>query len=484
MKISINKLKAISISIVGYFIWIILYQYIQQYGEIPSYIITVLSWVGILIIIYYFILLYKIKHKLFTLYNMFLMFFITFNFGQCLLWAFGIHTNKEIGTGLLYGVIKCDNKDIAIAQLLFIICFIMLNSGAILINNKTKEKNNDNNIDYRIKNKALFCTSLIISVISVPVTLYIVSKNYITASVYGYKSLYYGNYVNNYAAWMEIAMSLFLPCLIGLLIGSNYKKNVRFIVYILFGIYAFISLMCGDRGEWILKLIILFWADNEFYKKKKTKKIFFLLIVAYIGLYIMNAIVSLRNVGISFDKVILVLTSTEINPIVSLLTEFGNSMGINVILANNKVVFPYGNTYIMSVLTMLSTSVAKYLNIEYIQLHTWFSSEYLKISYGADFTIIGETILNFGIYLAPIIMIIIGILISKICFTCYDKNHPLLICLSLSAMALIFKWARTTSWIVLNGMSYTIIVMYVVYAMVLLGIKHKKNNKECEKNEK
>lgn len=479
MTISINKFKAIVISIIGYGIWIILYQYIKQSMEIPNYIITVLSWIGILIIIYYFRVWYKIKHKLLTLYNIFLMFFITFNFGQCLLWAFGIHTDKEIGSNLLYGVVNCDNKNIAIAQLIFIICFIMINCGAILINNKTTQTN-EIDTDCKNKNKALFYTSLIISFISIPITLYIVSKNYITASMYGYKSLYYGDHVNNYNTWMEIAMSLFLPCLIGLLIGSNYKKSVRFIVYVLFGIYAFISLMCGDRGEWIMKLIILFWADNEFYKKKKLKKMICLLIVAYIGLYIMNAIVSLRNVGISLDKIILALTSAETNPIVSLLTEFGNSMGINVIVANNNVIFPYGNTYIMSIITMLSTSVAEIFNIGYMQLHTWFSSEYLGISYGADFTIIGEAILNFGIYLAPFMMIFVGMIVSKVCFMGYNKNEPFLICLSLNAVALIFKWARTTTWIVLNGISYSVIIMSIVYTMVLLGIRYKqKNNKEC-----
>lgn len=483
MKISINKFKAISISIIGYFIWIILYEYIRQSMEVSDSVITALSWIGILIIIYYFRLWYKIKHKLFTLYNIFLMFLITFNFGQCLLWAFGIHTNKEIGTKLLYGVVNCDNKNIAIAQLIFIICFIMINCGAILINDKLNINNKDN-MESKHKKKALFYASLIISFISIPITLYIVSKNYITASLYGYKSLYYGNYVDS-NTWMEIAMSLFLPCLIGLLIGSNYKKNVRFIVYTVFGIYAFISLMCGDRGEWIMKLIILFWADNEFYKEKKLKKMIVLLIVAYIGLYIMNAIVSLRNIGITLDKIILVLTSIETNPIISLLTEFGSSMGVNVILSNNNVIFPYGNTYIMSFITMLSTSVTNFLNIEYIQLHTWFSSEYLGISYGADFTIIGEAILNFGVYLSPIIMIIIGMIISKVCFMSNNKNEPILTCLALSSTALIFKWARTTTWIVLNGISYSVIIMGGIYTIVLLGIRYKqKNNKECEKNEK
>lgn len=470
MKINKNKLYAIVIAVIGYFAYIIMYDSLNKDIVISNKIIFLLSWVGIICTVYFLYKWSRVTNNIFTLYNVFLMFFLVFNFGQCLLWAFGVHTKKEINQGLLYKVIPCDNRQIAIAQIIFIICFIMFNCGAMLAyKNRTIKKdvtsNNENNIKY--KYKAVLYTAIIISIISIPATMYMVIRNYITASVYGYKALYYGDYVNHYPTWLQIASTLFLPSLLGILVGSNYNKRARWIVYTIFGIYAFISLLCGDRGEWIMKLIILFWADNNFYKKRNFKKMIRLLLIGYLGLFVMNAIVSLRNVGITYEGVKEALFNMENNPIVSLLTEFGNSMSVNIITANNIIKFPYGNTYIMSIFTMFTTSITKIFNMEYVQLHTWFSSDYLKISYGADFTIIGEAILNFGMYLAPLFMSLLGMIISKVCFISYDRSKPLLICISLSCVAQIFKLTRSTIWFVLNGIIYSVIVFMCMYLIIL-----------------
>lgn len=474
MTISSEKIKVIITTMLSYLIWYILYEYFYNAISVPKYMIMLFSWLGILVIIYYFKLWHKITNKLFTIYNIFLMFFITFNFGQCLLWAFGIHTEKEIGATLLYGRIDCDNRLIVMAQIMFIICFITINCGAILVHKKKKKYQKINNSKIELRRNALFYASVILAIISVPITLYVVSNNYLTASTYGYKSLYYGEYVKNYPAYIDISTMLFMPSLIGLLIGSNYKKNIRYIVYIIFIIYAGISLLSGDRGEWIMKLIILFWADNQFYKKRNMKKMIILGIVAYLCLYIMNAIVSLRNVGISVEKVIEVLSSSENNPAVSLLTEFGYSMSVNITMLNEKVIFPYGNTYFMSILTMFATSISKLFGLEYVQLHTWFSSEYLRISYGADFSIIGEAIINYGVYLAPFIILILGAIISKITFVEKDKNNPLLVTLYLNISTILLKWPRTTTWIILNGICYSTIIMTVLYIVCIILIDKKK----------
>lgn len=477
MKINKNKLYIVLISIMSYVIYIILYGFFKGDAIISDDILFVLSWIGIMCVVYFIYKWYKITKKVFTLYNVFLMFFLVFNFGQCLLWAFGIHSEKEIGTNLLYNTIPCSNEKIAIAQIIFIICFITLNCGAILVyhDKKNVKKEDINSIEVKYRNKSLFYASVIISMIAIPATIYTVIRNYLTASIYGYKSLYYGDNVIQYAKWVQISVTLFLPSLLGLLIGSNYNKKIRRFVYIVFSIYVFFSLMCGDRGEWIMKLIILFWADNEFYKRIKPKKMLLMLLAGYLGIYIMNAIVSLRNIGISYEGIKMALFGMENNPIVSLLLEFGNSMSVNIVTANSHIEFPYGNTYIMSILTMFTTSVARWFNIEYIQLHTWFSSDYLRISYGADFTIIGEAILNYGMYISPIFMGLLGAIISKICFLSYDKNKPLLTCLSLNCIAHIFKWSRTTTWFVINGIIYSVVVFGCAYICMVSILKRKKS---------
>ena len=123
MKINKNKLYAIIIAIIGYFAYITIYDSLNKDIVISDSIIFLLSWIGIICVTWFLYKWSKITNNIFTLYNVFLMFFLVFNFGQCLLWAFGIHTKKEIKPGLLYKVIPCDNTQIAIAQIIFIICF-------------------------------------------------------------------------------------------------------------------------------------------------------------------------------------------------------------------------------------------------------------------------------------------------------------------------------------------------------------------------
>ena len=59
-------------------------------------------------------------------------------------------------------------------------------------------------------------------------------------------------------------------------------------------------------------------------------------------------------------------------------------------------IWPYYNSYMLSILTMLTTKIATILDIPFGFIGSWFSQEYLKISYGAGFSIIAEAVMNYG----------------------------------------------------------------------------------------
>ncbi|WP_099190599.1 O-antigen polysaccharide polymerase Wzy [Tepidibacter mesophilus] len=466
MRIKRYKINIIFITISVYSLYALLIG-VNSYTNRHTYIITLLSWIGIISYISLIITWEKVTGKLFTLYNIFMTFFMVFNFGQCLLWAFNIHVEGEIGTISLFGKTPISDIDIIHAQLLYIVCFFTLNCGAIIAYKiRGEEGSIDDNNSYR--HNKLYITSVILSIIVIPITYYIAIYNLKLSQVAGYRSLYYGEYANRYGPILNILSTLFLPCLLGLLLGSRYRRSVRKFVYGIFGGYAIVTLLCGDRGEWIMKLLVLLWAEHKFYRKKLIKDVLKFGIVGYIGVHIMNAIVSLRNIGLSMSNFMSQLFSTDVSPIVSLLKEFGNSMTINIVIMENIVRFPYGNSYLMSILTMPTTGLVKIFGVNYVQLNTWFSGTYLGISYGIDFTIIAEAVLNHGKYIAPLVILIIGFIVSKIdlaCGTTYNKN-PLKTCLMITAMAYIFKWPRTTTWYVLNSCFYSMTIFISLYCIL------------------
>lgn len=175
----------------------------------------------------------------------------------------------------------------------------------------------------------------------------------------------------------------------------------------------------------------------------------------------------MRNIGLSWDVFVSELTAAENNIVVDLLTEFGHSMGICIILLKTKVTYPYGNSFLLSIPTILSTGLYNGIfDADVVQLNTWFP-DYLGLNYGTDFSIIGEAVLNYGAYVAPIVLLVEGIIIGKISTLFYKKNKsPLSMCLCLSVMTRIIKLPRSSVWYVLNGIVYVIIIFAFVYFVV------------------
>lgn len=467
------KIMAVLFALISYICWVILYLYAESMPDVSSNAIFFASWLGIIVCIIYVIVWKKLTGKYFTPLNIFLAFFAIFNFGQCFLWAFGVHSNNEIGKQLIFSSITADNLLIYKAQLLFIICYIAFNTGAICIwsNKNIKEIKpiSYKNINNDLKYKTLFITSTILSFYAIPTTLYqaVIKLRY--SQIYSYHDLYYGMVSSSLSnPIIVIGTQMFFISLIGLLIGSGFRKNIRRFVYFIFILYASLSLLCGDRGEWIKPLIFLIWTHMTLYKPIDTKKAIKLIIISFVGLYFMTAIVNLRNIGLSIDGFITALSSSDFNPITSILLEFGQSMGICMIVIKNHVICPYGNTYLMTLPTLFGTGIGnKLFGLNYVQLHTWFPLEYLKINYGTDFSIIGEAVLNYGEYIAPIILFIEGLIISKIAFMPYKYNEdPLKLCLSISCMSSIVKIARSTVWLTMNEICFTVILFSLLYIVI------------------
>ena len=382
----IIKFTNIILAVIFFIMYIIFYNdYMNSFIVNPEVVKVILSWLGIILYIYIIFSWYKLHGKIFDLYTIIVTFFMLFNYGQCFLWAFGIHTDTEIGKTNVLGVGTATNREIIVSQLITLICIYMFHVGACLSNRKDKEITEGEEKDNK---DAIYNFSKLLSFIVIPVTFISLIVNLGITSQYGYSALYVGDHRNE-SYILEMLSRLFYPCLYGLLIGSGFKKNVRNFVYIVVAIYIILSLLTGDRGGWIYQLIMLGFLHNVYVKKFNVKFILKYFVLGIIFLYIINAIVTVRNTGINVDNIKNAMSESE-NPVISTVSEMGGSMIIQTTLVKTGYdIYPYGNTYILSILGIISDKFISFLGIPYINVSTWFSEEYLKLeNWGTGFSIV------------------------------------------------------------------------------------------------
>lgn len=123
-------------------------------------------------------------------------------------------------TTIFNHTVSISSVDAFVSQLLFVECSIILFASAI---NFKKRRRVNNSISNSRERRAIYITSVIVGFIVIPVSIWYSLSIAIVSIKHGYASLYYGDYVLGGIPWL-INMA-FLPCLIGLLIGSNYKKE-------------------------------------------------------------------------------------------------------------------------------------------------------------------------------------------------------------------------------------------------------------------
>ena len=401
--------------------------------------IIIVSWTGNLILLLYVYIYYKIHHKIFTLYNVLILFMYLFNWGQCLLWSFGIHVNGEIGSvNLFSNYPRPTSQQVLNGQLFTLLMMTVFLCGGLFVNTISSKKETRIRSGLLTERRILFKVSCVLAIIVVPLTFYRIVQAIMITFSYGYLALYYGE-ANIAGGILSQVEYLFFPILVGLLLGSNYSKRTRKTVYFIFFLYMLLYLMAGERGNWLYKLVLLIWFDHTYHKKIDFKKLVKYSIIATMVLYVVYAMVSLRNEAlgsVSFTQ-ILQAFSLENFPVISAISEMGGNMGIIIILlAEGSTIWTGYNTYIAAILGMPATFWLKYFGIDFQYLENWFSQDILKINWGSGFSFIGEAYINGGIYFSFVYILLLGIFIAYI--TKYradevDKNDVLSIAFKMTS---------------------------------------------------
>ena len=456
--------------------YLLLYAALPQFNaEVCSCLKYALCWVGILELVVIIFSWKKITGSALSLYTIFMLFFMLFNFGQCFLWAIGIHGKNEIGSmALYYRLAVPDDCSIAQTQLIVLVSASMIHTAVMLMRpEKTKSPaTKPEQKSEQVPNRFLLEFCLILCPFVSFAEFYYQGTNYLNAQAFGYTALYYDQNVQSVNVVFQILARLFFPCIIGMLIGSEYKKkSIMCLAYSLFAVDVLMSLMVGDRGGWIYSLLILVISHNLFCKKFKAKNYLIAGAAGYFLMIVMIAVKRLRNSGVSLDGIIDQFGSIVAAPFTEALTEMGGTMGVTLaFVMESWDIFPYGNSFLWGLVTAPSKRIITILGLEYENIGSWFSQTYLHISNGAGFSIVAETLANFGPLLLPLVMFGFGCLLAKI--TDIDRfdleSSGISIFYRIIIVNVIINISRNAFNYNMGEVLYTVVLFYVVFSVFLL----------------
>lgn len=467
----ILKLTVLLISILTYLGYFLIYYYLDLRTD-QSVMIFVLSWLGILAGVYVIFSWYKLTGTVFSLYTIFMLFFFMFNYGQPLMWAIGIHHPKEVGQASLYTLGAPSSGEIVLSQAIILASILLFHFGAVFCYKGSKKKCENNSVNEQktgIARLAIYKTSSFLSFIVIPVTFYNVIYKLMISMTYGYRDFYYNDEVVTNIVAFNLIDNMFFPCLIGLLIGSCYKKKIKRIVYITFALYMAISILAGDRGSWLYKLIILIWMSHAYHKPLNFKRVFLYVVIALMGLQVLSAIVAVRSSGISFQSILEAFSFKE-SALISGFFEMGGSMRPTIVLMKyGWNIWPYGNTYLNAILGITTSKTLTFIGIPWEPISDWFSQKYLGISYGAGFSIVAEALINFGPILAPLFMIVLGYIIISAVYL--DKstninNNPLRVLFAVSTLSIIIHVIRNHFLWIMKSWFYGVVIFMLLILLI------------------
>lgn len=379
--------------------------------------ITILSYI---ITFLFFLSLYtlaKIEQQVYSLTGILLTIAFLFNFGQLFLWTLGLHTDTEIGKTTLYANFPIPNvEQIYNASLFSAYCYTAMVLGVLSVKIL---KFSDSHFSPRkasyqdLLHQMIYKVSLGLGVLVVPVTFYKIFLLLRQSLTHGYISLYYSDF--SVGPLISRSEDYFFPVIVGLLLGSRYKK-VK-LAYTLFALYMVLYTLAGERGNWFYKLLVLIWMHNAYYKKIDKIKFLKLIGVGLVFLSLLSVIISARSYGLAnltFAELSAMFDVKE-NILVRFIQEMGGSLGVTIIVLSfgQGPFAQFGNTFVSSAMTSVSTALASRLGVGHIYLGNYLSQDLLKIRWGTGFTFFAETFVNAG-WLGFIYMYFFGILFAEL----------------------------------------------------------------------
>lgn len=429
----------------------------------------IFSWLGIILYINAVICFKKVCNAWVNTLSIFITFLFLFSYGQCILWAFGIHVDGEIGTTKLFSnYIIRSSDEIIKTQIVSCLYFQYLIIGTLLFKHKKKRVHNIQKIQ-----KIIYKVSVYLSAVVIPLTLLYIIYTIQYSAQYGYTALYYSDFsTEKFTSIMRLVEIYFFPCLVGILIGSNYGQKQRKIVYFILLCYSLLYLIAGERGNWIYKVIIIFWLEFKYHRKFDILKFIKYMILGTVSLYLVSIVVNIRGVGLSNISLVDIVSSFDISkfPIFTFISEMGGTMGVFLIVLCSNFSWNYSNSYLTAILGIPTTKIPSLLGLDIVLASNVLSNDFLQISWGTGFSMFSEAYMNFGFFGGGICCLIIGLFISSILYLPDQYNiqsQPLAIFFAITSLDIFCGWSRSIALTPLRnwfrGPCLLILLFYLLY---------------------
>ena len=429
--------------------------------------INLLSWIILILSIYFILTLFIKDNKIITPVILFSMMFSICMYGQPICkYIIGFETDKMIMN-------LFTEKEIFDAIKLSLQCQIMLHLGTIIPNkriNKFIEFDKYENI----RLNSLKLTGIILLIISIIPAIYIYLTKIQQMSLGGYHEIFESKEVGISSIISKISMYFTLAIFI---LTVSYK-NVK--ILIIGTIYVGSQMFFGARGIPMLTVVCLLLAYNYGVKKISNRALLIIIIGFILATNLMTVIGLLRKYPLSvwannFDNVALYISQS--NTLYEVIIELGAAIAPTAYAINivpNLLSLKFGTTYLCAlslavpdILGIRSPSVIKTAQIDQLV------SSYAGIPFGGS--LVEEAYVNF-MYFAPLVFLVLGYIISKFSLKYINSKSPVFIATSSYMMVYILWTIRNVSNDFFQNSMYYVGLPLILYKLIEIFNMSKKGS--------
>lgn len=421
-----------------------------------------LDWIGIVSIIFTILIYVKRTNQLISPYSLFYIFFILFQFGQSILYAFNIDYEYSIFS--YYSNFWDNNLDIVFNGTVYtILCILFFNLGGLLsLKNRYKSK-------YAIQSQSIMWTGWIMFGVSFVPTIFSLMNEIRYSMLYGYKTSLDLITSNNLVIF-------FVPsCILLVLYYIKSLRNKMILIFLktILLLYSIGLFIVGGRTEGVAIVVILILIQITLQNKKLN--IIKYMKIGIIGLLLLIIITSVSDFRDESDKSlgqfvqIISEHATNDNPLFLVIGEMGwsaNPLYMTMNIMENDFGYKYGESYSAALMTAIPTKLDPTGTIEQFyekaSLGRWLTT-YTRLSFGVDYSMIAESFYNFGYY-GSIIIVIFGYIFGRIfAFLNEDKDN-------FSIYQWYIKFALLYAIVTLPRRSFSYFVDQYIYIVIVYFI--------------
>ena len=422
---------------------------------------------------------YKLSHEIICPYTIFLLVLFVFACGQGVGWSLGFDMgSRDLWNRVDHGL----NRTILLKGLLYsIISITAFHFGAVIaytgrVSNKAQLNAESVVCAYKRLGKLM-------GIIAVPAFMAKSAINLLAVNSGGYGNYYDVNAsMGTVGTILGIIANWYSPCMLILLIA--YRDNKKYCNIFLTAMFTevIVALLVGGRSGAVMTMLGMLLAFHYFIRPIRKKDMIVGAGVAYLGMAVLNAIATFRNLmNRSLGDLVELTVSSLGNAVGELLGELGwtlTSICWTMELVPSDYPYRYGMTYLASLTTAIPSSFfggrANHPVVIWAHLAEWLQGA-LNKSYGPGFSMIAEAYINYG-GMGIVMMAIVGFLIAKYLTRVSRKDAEINLIGStfqiLFIMTIMKSLVRSSVSVAFRDVFFVLLPLYL---LIRLSIKGKKS---------